>query len=83
MRGSNTASPHFLLCWIRFHDLRHTVGYHLAVRGVPLHIIQDVLGHADPKTTRIYTDRTATDEARAVLRLELRFDEGRPARPDE
>jgi len=40
---------------IRFHDLRHTFGTQLAARGVALRKVQEWLGHADAKTTQIYT----------------------------
>ena len=36
------------------HGLRHTVGYLLQLAGSPLREIQEVLGHADPRTTAIY-----------------------------
>ncbi|MDJ0719674.1 MAG: tyrosine-type recombinase/integrase [Prochloraceae cyanobacterium] len=36
------------------HGLRHTVGYLLTQVGKPLRVIQDFLGHADPRTTAIY-----------------------------
>src|SRR5437016_11170198 len=41
---------------VRFHDLRHTAGLRLANRGVPLQVIQDIMHHKDPRTTRIYTE---------------------------
>jgi len=40
---------------IRFHDLRHTFGTRLAASGQPMRMIQEFLGHADSKTTQIYT----------------------------
>ena len=40
---------------IRFHDLRHTFGTRLAASGQPLRMIQEFMGHADSKTTQIYT----------------------------
>jgi integrase len=40
---------------VRFHDLRHTFATHLAASGVPLRTIQEYLGHADAKTTQIYS----------------------------
>ncbi len=36
------------------HGLRHTVGYQLQKNGKPLRVIQEFLGHADPRTTAIY-----------------------------
>ncbi|WP_230420824.1 tyrosine-type recombinase/integrase [Actinomadura soli] len=41
------------------HSLRHSIATLLLDRGHPLHIVQDFLGHADPRTTRVY------DRARA------------------
>ena len=43
------------------HALRHFYGSQLAVRGVPLPIIQQLMGHTNPATTTIYTRATAND----------------------
>jgi integrase len=40
---------------VRFHDLRHTFGTRLAAAGEPMRTIQEFLGHADSKTTQVYT----------------------------
>jgi integrase len=40
---------------ITFHELRHTFATTMAASGVPLRKIQEWLGHADSKTTQIYT----------------------------
>jgi integrase len=40
---------------IRFHDLRHTFGTQMAAAGTPLRFIQEMMGHADAKTTQIYS----------------------------
>ncbi|MFN8132623.1 MAG: site-specific integrase [Solirubrobacteraceae bacterium] len=40
---------------VRFHDLRHTFATRLASSGAPLRAIQEFLGHADAKTTQIYS----------------------------
>jgi integrase len=41
---------------VRFHDLRHTFGTHMASTGVPLRAVQEFYGHRDPKTTQRYAD---------------------------
>lgn len=48
------------------HWLRHTCGSHLALSGVPLNIIQRLLGHASLQTTSIYTDSSDENLWRAV-----------------
>jgi integrase len=40
---------------VRFHDLRHTFGTRLAASGESMRTIQEFLGHADSKTTQVYT----------------------------
>ena len=40
---------------IRLHDLRHTFATTMAAAGVPLRTLQEYLGHADIKTTQIYS----------------------------
>lgn len=40
------------------HSIRHSIATYLLSTGKPLHIVQDFLGHADPRTTRRY-DRAA------------------------
>jgi site-specific recombinase XerD len=39
------------------HSIRHTVGTNMAVNEAPLLIIQQFLGHSDPKTTMRYIRR--------------------------
>lgn len=39
---------------IHFHDLRHSFASNLAMKGVSLFIIKELLGHTDIKTTMIY-----------------------------
>jgi integrase len=41
---------------VRFHDLRHTFGTRMAAQGVPMRVLQDLMGHRDFKTTLIYAD---------------------------
>ena len=41
---------------VRFHDLRHTFGTRMAAQGVPMRVLQELMGHRDFKTTLIYAD---------------------------
>lgn len=41
---------------VRFHDLRHTFGTRMAAQGVPMRVLQEMMGHRDFKTTLIYAD---------------------------
>jgi len=43
------------------HLLRHTFASHLLAAGLPLHIVQALLGHEDPKTTQIYAETSKAD----------------------
>jgi integrase len=52
---------------VRFHDLRHTFGTRLAANGVPMRTIQEWMGHADIKTTQIYTEYEPRDEQNEAL----------------
>ncbi len=60
---------------IGWHVLRHTFASHLAMRGVPLKVIQELLGHASIATTMIYA-HLAPHVARDAVRL---LDRARPA----
>jgi len=37
------------------HTLRHSFAAHMLEHGVDIHVLQELLGHADVKTTEIYT----------------------------
>jgi len=41
---------------VRFHDLRHTFGTRMAAQGLPMRVLQELMGHRDFKTTLIYAD---------------------------
>jgi site-specific recombinase XerD len=51
------------------HWLRHTCGAHLASSGVPVNLVQKLLGHASLATTSIYT---ATDDEGLWAEIESR-----------
>jgi site-specific recombinase XerD len=47
------------------HSIRHTVGTNMAINEAPLLVIQQFLGHSDPKTTMRYIRRADELAARA------------------
>jgi len=51
---------------LRFHDLRRTFGSRLALAGVDLNRIKELLGHASVKTTEIYLHADSKDIHNAV-----------------
>jgi integrase len=54
---------------ITFHELRHTFGTRMAAAGTPLRTLQHWMGHADAKTTQVYSHyQPAEQEADAVDR---------------
>ncbi|MGI8506493.1 MAG: tyrosine-type recombinase/integrase [Solirubrobacteraceae bacterium] len=58
-------------------DLRHTFGTRMAAQGMPMRVLQELMGHRDFKTTLIYADYAPSDpEAEWVE------DAFRPAAPD-
>ncbi len=53
------------------HSLRHTFGTELANSGTPLNVVQEIMGHADIKTTMGYLHTTQDQAAKAVARLDF------------
>ena len=52
------------------HRLRHTFCSHLAMRGAPAKVIQELAGHADLKTTMLYMHLARGSAEAAVALLE-------------
>lgn len=56
----STAGDHAALGHVYPHMLRHSCGFALANRGYDLRLIQDYLGHRDPRHTAHYTQTAAS-----------------------
>ncbi len=55
---------------IGWHDLRHTYGSHLAMRGVPLKVIQELMGHGTVKMPLRYAHLAPGARESAVQQLD-------------
>ena len=54
-----------------WHTFRHTYASHLAMKGVPMKSIAELLGHRDPRTTDIYSHLSQSHLAEMVERLDF------------
>lgn len=54
---------------LRFHDLRHTSATRMVTSGIDLIVVQDILGHADIKTTMRYAHPVPERKLQAVEAL--------------
>lgn len=55
---------------LHFHDLRREAGSRWMEGGMPLHVVQQLLGHADARTTSIYLNATRTGLHESMRRFE-------------
>ena len=55
------------------HSLRHSAGTLSLRSGAELREVQDFLGHADPKTTSIYTHVLNTQESNPAAKINIHF----------
>nr|BDT38460.1 hypothetical protein MFMH1_81290 [Myxococcus sp. MH1] len=55
---------------IGWHDLRHTYGSHLTMRGVPLKVLQELMGHATIEMTMRYAHLPPETRENAVQQLD-------------
>jgi len=62
-----TAAAAGLAC--RLHDLRHTYGSWLVMKGVPLYTVGKLLGHQDSRTTEIYAHLSSSHLEEAAAKL--------------
>jgi integrase len=54
---------------LRFHDLRHTAASHMAMAGVPLRTIGEILGHRTETMTERYSHLTPSHKLDAVGKI--------------
>lgn len=66
-RLSAAGLPSILTC----HSFRATTATDLLEQGVPLEEVQELLGHADPRTTRLYDRRDRTVTRNVVERISI------------
>ncbi len=55
----------------RFHDLRHTAATHMLSKGIPLEVVQKIMGHEDIRTTQIYGEVLPEVLKKQMRKLEL------------
>ena len=58
---------------LHWHDLRHECGSRLAERGVPLHEIQYLMGHATIVRTQRSLNTTLDALARSIMALDAKI----------
>jgi site-specific recombinase XerD len=67
LRMAGVSRPEGCIVW---HDLRHTYGSHLAMRGVAFKVIQELMGHATIEMTMRYAHLSPEARESAVQELD-------------
>ncbi len=70
-RSFKTACDGAGIANFRFHDLRHTAATWMIQRGVPIDLVQDILGHTDIATTKKYAHRDFSEKRLALEKLSM------------
>jgi site-specific recombinase XerD len=76
LRRAGVSRPEGSIGW---HDLRHTYGSHLAMRGVALKVIQELMGHATIEMTMRYAHLSPEARESAVQEMERPIPQPRAA----
>ncbi|MDR3555282.1 MAG: tyrosine-type recombinase/integrase, partial [Syntrophobacteraceae bacterium] len=58
----------------RLHDLRHTAATYMLANGVPIRIVQEILGHAQLSTTAIYAEVVKDQVHQEMTKLKFDFE---------
>jgi len=73
--GLNSGAGTGITHKITFHTLRHTYGSWLALGGVPLNVIRELMGHADIGTTERYLHLAPDHKAEAMATFSRKYSE--------
>ena len=56
---------------VRFHDLRHTYATYLVLKGVPINVVKDLVGHTNIATTMIYLHAAEDIKKEAASKMDV------------
>ncbi len=55
----------------RFHDLRHTYATYLVIKGVPINVVKELVGHTNLSTTMIYLHAAEDIKKKAASQMDV------------